>query len=286
MTPATDACRQAFDARIARAGRVAVERRSSAEVLTFFAAVAVRQRDLLPEAARLVSTDARFAAALDIDAVAPLVPPFVAALRTEAPVRVDETLAPLSQLGAFDWQPICADVWRQGGAIDETRGAGEAFVAEAVLQPFAALRAAATPGEAAAGPDATRCPRCGGRAVAATLRERGHGAGRALVCGFCATAWSVPRVVCPACGETRVEALPVFRDGDLPAVRLDACDTCRVYIKTVDLTVDGRVDPVVDDLATPALDSSGRRRRATADSGPTCCGFETAARLARTGRVE
>ena len=122
------------------------------------------------------------------------------------------------------------------------------------MQPFAALRAAATPGEAAAGPDATRCPRCGGQAVAATLRERGHGAGRALVCGFCATAWPVPRVVCPACGESRVEALPVFRDGDLPAVRLDACDTCRVYIKTVDLTVDGRVDPVVDDLATPALD--------------------------------
>ena len=64
----------------------------------------------------------------------------------------------------------------------------------------------------------------------------------------------MPRVVCPACGETRVEALPVFRDGDLPAVRLDACDTCRGYIKAVDLTIDGRLDPVVDDLATPALD--------------------------------
>ena len=246
-----------FDRRIGRAGQLAIERRPCAEVLTFFAAVAVRQRDLLPHAARLLPASGdqpAFATTLDMRAVADLVPPFVAGVRAAAPPRVDETLAPLARLGTGDWQRRCAEVWRDPGALVSALPAAEAFVAEAVLQPLAELRTAGTAGEIVAGADASRCPRCGGRALAATLRERGHGAGRALVCGFCAAEWTVPRVVCPACGETRVEALPVYRDGDLPAVRLDACDTCRGYLKAVDLTVDGRLDPVVDDLATPALD--------------------------------
>jgi len=122
-----------------------------------------------------------------------------------------------------------------------------------VLQPLAEAWASGA-GQVTAGADAWRCPRCGGRAVAGVLRERGHGAGRLLVCGFCATEWGVPRVICPACGESRVEALPVFRDGDLPEMRVDACDTCRVYIKAVDLSFDGHGVAIVDDLATLPLD--------------------------------
>jgi formate dehydrogenase accessory protein FdhE len=256
VTPAVDACRAVFDRRIVRAGRLAVERRSCAEVLTFFADLVARQRDLLPHAALVLRAghdgDA-FGTALDMAAVAVLVPPFVEGLRTSAPARVGETLAPLVPFTAGDWESVCAGVWRDCGS-DDARGAPEAFVAEAVLQPFAEFWAAAVTGGIVAGGDATRCPRCGGRAVAGTLREVGHGAGRGLQCGLCASQWTIPRVVCPACGETRVESLPVFRDADLPAVRLDACDTCRVYIKSVDLTVDGRLDAIVDDLATPALD--------------------------------
>jgi formate dehydrogenase accessory protein FdhE len=246
-----------LDRRIARAGQLAIERRPSAEVLTFFAAVAVWQRDLLLHAARrLPATGDGFVAAAtpDMALVAGLVPPFVDAVRASAPRRVDETLAPLARLTAGDWQRLCTELWRDPGALVSELAAAEAFVAEAVLQPFAELRTAGAEGEVVAGADASRCPRCGGRALAATLRERGHGAGRALVCGFCAAEWTVPRVVCPACGQTRVETLPVYRDGDLPALRLDACDTCRVYVKAIDLTVDGRLDPVVDDLATLALD--------------------------------
>jgi FdhE protein len=36
-------------------------------------------------------------------------------------------------------------------------------------------------------------------------------------------------------------------------VRVEACDTCRRYIKTVDLTKNGHAVPVVDELATMPL---------------------------------
>jgi FdhE protein len=37
-------------------------------------------------------------------------------------------------------------------------------------------------------------------------------------------------------------------------VRVECCDTCRNYIKTVDLTRNGLADPVVDEIASIPLD--------------------------------
>jgi FdhE protein len=37
-------------------------------------------------------------------------------------------------------------------------------------------------------------------------------------------------------------------------VRIEACDTCRTYLKTVDLSKDGLAVPLVDDLASLPLD--------------------------------
>jgi len=68
------------------------------------------------------------------------------------------------------------------------------------------------------------------------------------------TEWNFLRVVCPACGEDRFESLPVFTSDDLLHVRVDACDTCRHYVKTVDMTKDGLAVPIVDELAAVALD--------------------------------
>jgi FdhE protein len=36
-------------------------------------------------------------------------------------------------------------------------------------------------------------------------------------------------------------------------VRVEACESCRCYLKSVDLTVNGLAVPVVDELATVAL---------------------------------
>jgi FdhE protein len=37
-------------------------------------------------------------------------------------------------------------------------------------------------------------------------------------------------------------------------VRVECCDSCRCYIKTVDLTKSGLADPVVDEIASVPLD--------------------------------
>lgn len=35
---------------------------------------------------------------------------------------------------------------------------------------------------------------------------------------------------------------------------MECCDSCKTYIKTVDLTNSGRADPVVDEIASAPLD--------------------------------
>ena len=257
MTPDAAAVRARLDARAARAARLAGERPAGAEVLRFYAQVATIQRRLIDDVGRLLPpgrATVAFAAALDAETVAARLPAVVTDLQRVAPAGVAARLDALGAIGREVWASICAARW----AAPAAAGADVAsVVAEIALQPVAELWASAraTPAPAPArGAEATRCPSCAAPALVARLDERGHGAARALVCGFCATRWDIPRAVCPHCGETRVEALPVFRDGDGPAVRIDACDSCRVYVKAVDLTVDGHAEPVVDDLATLPLD--------------------------------
>jgi len=37
-------------------------------------------------------------------------------------------------------------------------------------------------------------------------------------------------------------------------VRIEACESCRHYVKSIDLTVDGHAIPEVDDLASLSMD--------------------------------
>jgi FdhE protein len=46
----------------------------------------------------------------------------------------------------------------------------------------------------------------------------------------------------------------VYSAEELKHVRVEACDSCRTYIKTVDLTKSGRAEPVVDEMAAIPLD--------------------------------
>jgi FdhE protein len=92
------------------------------------------------------------------------------------------------------------------------------------------------------------------------LREEGHGAKRTLVCSLCLTEYDYLRVVCPRCGEQKFDALPVYTAEQVAHVRVDACDSCRTYLKTIDLSKDGLAVPLVDDLASVALDLWARDR--------------------------
>jgi FdhE protein len=48
--------------------------------------------------------------------------------------------------------------------------------------------------------------------------------------------------------------LPSFQSATHPVARIEACETCRGYVKSIDLTVDGRAIPEVDDLVSLSMD--------------------------------
>jgi formate dehydrogenase accessory protein FdhE len=90
--------------------------------------------------------------------------------------------------------------------------------------------------------------------VAAVLRPEGEGGKRTLLCSDCLTEWEFRRLVCPACGEEDHAKLPVFTAEEFPHIRIEACDTCRHYIKAIDLTRNGLAVPEVDEIASVSLD--------------------------------
>src|SRR5579871_2639466 len=61
------------------------------------------------------------------------------------------------------------------------------------------------------------------------------------------------RILCAACGEEREEKLPVYVAEQFPHIRVECCDTCKHYLRTVDLTKNGNALPEADDLAAIPL---------------------------------
>jgi FdhE protein len=126
------------------------------------------------------------------------------------------------------------------------------FAALAFLQPYAEYLAYRVDLPA---PDARRpvCPSCGSKPLVGVLRPEGEGAKRSLICSFCGTEWDYLRIACPACEESRDDKMCVYTAAKFELVRVDACETCKAYIKTVDLTKNGRAIPEVDELAAIPL---------------------------------
>lgn len=116
----------------------------------------------------------------------------------------------------------------------------ETFYARALLEPYAARL--------------DECPWRGHKPQVAILRPEGYGAKRSLECALCSAEWAFPRLECPACGEQDFEKLAVYTAPEFEHIRVDACESCRRYLKTIDLTKNGKAVPVVDELAAVPLD--------------------------------
>ncbi len=140
------------------------------------------------------------------------------------------------------------------------------FFAKAILQPYGErLADAAIVRSDRAGIHAdNRCPVCGGPPQLSFLEPTtaiaGDGGGRSLLCAGCLAAWPFRRVLCPSCGEEDERKLAYFHTPDLEHLRVDACETCHRYLKTVDLTKLGIAVPLVDEVAGAALDVWARER--------------------------
>ena len=80
------------------------------------------------------------------------------------------------------------------------------------------------------------------------------GSTRQLLCATCLTTWPFRRVVCPSCGEEDERKLAYYHSPVMAHVRVDACDSCRRYLKTIDLGRLGLAVPLVDEVAGASLD--------------------------------
>lgn len=106
------------------------------------------------------------------------------------------------------------------------------------------------------------CPFCGAGALTGLMREDPSASSRrrTLQCSLCSREWECARVLCPACGEQRPEKLPRYEAEEIPGIRVDACDSCSRYLKTIDLSKRPAAEPVVDELASTPLDVIAREK--------------------------
>jgi FdhE protein len=96
------------------------------------------------------------------------------------------------------------------------------------------------------------CPICGSLPYLSLLKE--EVGKRSLLCSFCGYQWRIERLVCPFCGNKEQESLQYFHAEGEEAHRIDLCDKCHQYIKTIDLRKIEAIDPILEDLATLHLD--------------------------------
>jgi FdhE protein len=129
------------------------------------------------------------------------------------------------------------------------------YLARALLRPYCELlaRSSVNPDRP---PSRGGCPFCGGGPWIATRQGEvgGEGAQRRLGCALCGGEWALGRILCPSCGEADPARLPSFVDERYKEARIEACETCRHYVKSIDLTEDSRPIPEVDDLRSLSLD--------------------------------
>jgi len=71
----------------------------------------------------------------------------------------------------------------------------------------------------------------------------------------------VGRIFCPFCENTDSQTLKYFFSESEKGYRVDVCDKCRKYIKTVDTrTVDHPIHPPLEQISTLHLDMMAREK--------------------------
>ena len=244
-----------YDARIARAGRLSSPLSAATEFLEFYKHAASFQRFLhahIAAARSELESAAGLAAAvrdqLDLTLLLPHFRSYLSMIEQRAPSALAESARQMALLPADAWVASLEAYWKHAGIRDQQVGAFAQFLARAFLQPYAEFRAALAPRVPLVA--TTRvCPVCGSRPLLGVLRPEGDGGKRFLLCSFCSQEWEFRRILCPTCGEEAEQKLPVYVAEDTPQVRVEACDTCKFYLRTIDLTKDGNAVPLVDDLA-------------------------------------
>jgi formate dehydrogenase accessory protein FdhE len=199
----------------------------------------------------------------DLPVVREQLPPLLHAIAAKGPERLAMEATELLE-------DLAGRAGDAGGAIDRlllaywNTPSDQNFFGKAALQPYASWLAESRvdPIDRAMTRADNRCPFCGGRPQLSILVAAGEsdGGGRQLLCATCLTVWPFRRVVCVNCGEEDERKTGYFHTPAFDHLRLDACESCRHYLKTVDMTKLGLAVPLVDEVAGAPLDLWARER--------------------------
>jgi len=255
--------RSDWQGRIGRADELASRFPFVAEILRFYAAIVQFQSslfDLLERASDGLEPPVRepVSGPPELPELLARFPAFLSMVERAGPAPLAHSAKELSECSAAFWSRLLSDYW--AGADPEIGEVGpHPFFARAFLQPYAEFVCSRV-NPKPEGSTRPLCPFCSRRPGLGVLRPMGDGGKRSLVCSFCLTEWEFRRIVCPGCGEEDHRNLPVYTAEELEHVRVECCDRCKRYIKTVDLTRSGLADPVVDEIASLPLDLWAQER--------------------------
>jgi FdhE protein len=247
-----------WDARIRRASQLAAEHPFAAEALKFYERLTRYQKSLHSEIEAACGTPKvrRMGGSLrsefDVFLLLPKFGAFLSSIEEVAPAPLAQATKTLRGDGSGRWQEVLRQFWESDLKLTGDLPSSESLIARLFLQPYAEYLAEHSDWVLPHGTP-NICPLCGGKPVVGVLRPEGDGGKRFLACFLCGMEWEYRRIVCPSCGEEDVYKLAVYTAKEFAHVRVEACDTCKNYIKSVDLTKDGRAEPVVDELATIPL---------------------------------
>jgi FdhE protein len=247
-----------WDERLKRAERLAETYPFAAEILRFYRKLTAFQKDLygylLAACGSQVTERAggSLRGELDLVVLLPKFPTFLALVEHAGPEGLARLARELAGRDANAWMELLVSYWSSPAAGLSLGEDPSLFFPRAFLQPYAEYLAAHTaPSRLDTTPNV--CPLCSSKPQLGVLRPEGDGARRSLVCSLCLTEWVYRRLICPACGEEHDPKLPVYTNDQFDYLRVEACDTCKTYIKTVNLAQNGEAVPVVDELAAVPL---------------------------------
>jgi formate dehydrogenase accessory protein FdhE len=262
-----------WDRRIRRANELTSTYPFSAEGLRYYARVATFQKKLYGEIEKAlahaprISSDRPLRDELDFFLLLPKFPEFLSMIQQIAPEPLAQSAATLAMRGSAAGQRAIEDFWYRepdlaAGADEAEQGesnnqyavtCSDRVLAWIFLQPYAEYLADHRKVTTVDGTPST-CPLCGSKPAVGVLRSEGDGAKKSLICMLCAHEWAFRRIYCPACGEEREPQMAYYSAPEIAHVRVDVCDTCHTYLKSIDLTKTGLAVAVVDELATIPLD--------------------------------
>lgn len=244
----------AWQRRLKRAETLTRQHPFATEILSFYSTLVRFQEGLYEQLAGATNAQEAFAAWATgpPEVLTGRFGEFLSGVKKNAPAGLCEAANELHEQPLERRSQLLNDIWLSSN----TSPAHPAqFLARAFLQPYAEWLRSWTDGNAQSSPSLrSLCPFCNRKPGLGILRQQGDGGRRSLLCSFCLAEWEFRRIVCPACAEEDNSMLPVYTAEEFDYIRVECCDTCKTYIKAINLTRNGLAEPVVDELASAPLD--------------------------------